>query len=55
MSDVVTKLMGITLIVVAIMVRSEPDRRESAAAAPEPCTIWVSPEINVVIACAPAT
>ena len=54
-SGVVTRLMGITLIVVPIVIASEPDNRDSAAAAPEPWTICVSPESNVVIACAPAT
>jgi hypothetical protein len=36
MSGEVTKLMGMTLIVVAMVIASEPDRRDNAAAAPEP-------------------
>ena len=51
MSGVVTRLIGITLMVVPITVRSEPDKRDSAAAAPDPCTICADPRRDRSMIC----
>src|ERR1051326_3647867 len=51
----VTRLIGMTLITLPMILTSEPPSRARIEAAPEPWATWASPEISVVIACEPAT